>query len=99
MAKGRHNRKASGGGVSPSESPKNEHKTDPDMPVFAESAKKDDSFKRGGRKHKKHGGAVEGHKGHERADKRARGGRAMSKGGVLSSAASTSPAKAGSEDD
>lgn len=98
MAKGRHNRKASGGGVSPSESPKNEHKTDPEMPVFAESAKKEGGFKRGGRKHKKGGGAVEGMKGHERADKRARGGRAMSKGGVLSSAASSTPASKGGED-
>lgn len=87
--RGRHNRKAGGGGVAPSESPKNKHETDPAHPVFAESASKTDGFKRGGRK-SKHGGKVGGHKSHGRADKRARGG------GVLSSAASSTAAKIGS---
>jgi hypothetical protein len=96
---GKHaKRKASGGGVTPKEEATNKHEMNPASPVFKESESKEDGFKRGGRKGRRHGGRIGGEKPHHRADKKARGGRAMSSGGVLSSAAKISTATKGSSD-
>lgn len=57
-------------------------------PAAEEAEDKKDEFKRGGHAKKKHGGKVDGHKGHHRGDKRPRhasGGRVKS---PLSGAAS-----------
>ena len=98
MSKHRH-KKAAGGGTPATEEPKNKHETDPEEPAFKEAASKEESFKRGGRKARAHGGRVDGMKGHMHLGKKARGGRAMAKGGVLSAASSIKSAhKRGSSD-
>ena len=97
MSKHRH--KGMGGGTPFTTKPKNKHETDPAEPTFKEAESEKESFKRGGRKARAHGGRVDGHRGHHHLGKKARGGRAMAKGGVLSAASATkSASKRGSSD-
>jgi hypothetical protein len=65
--KGHHHRKADGGGVKESKELKGTHEFAPEAPENQEAKDRKESFKKGGH--------VRGHKGKERLDKRARGGR------------------------
>lgn len=73
-------------------------KKDDDMKGEHMEEKEGAEYKRGGKakmkhkaKHKKHGGKIEGKKPHERADKRARGGKINGMAKKVTSAAGMSP--------